>query len=321
VGGALPPGRLVGLYHAIGDITDCALLEVSFASGANRTIAKSSACASLATNFPAFSASDGTSLLVAINSAPAVLAINIDTGDFSPLGGLPPSNDTFPLLGMVWMPQTGALTATALGLYNSTAPGEATQLVAFTGPEVLVEAFVVASYPFVYLVDEDSSSITAINVADGFSKKTLSGLANPIGTVVLDASTLLQERSYQLYKQPLAGGKAVKVMSLPDGPGYPRQNGIATGRFWWFFDFADLHVCDLTAKTSEIVGGGFVAAPRSMGVSLRLASTRNMHHPSLTLPTLAPYLTVPHLLAKLKGRPRESGEKGGLRGTIPNYAM
>ena len=39
---------------------------------------------------------------------------------------------------------------------------------------------------------------------------------------------------------------------------------------WWFFDFANLQVADLKTKTVQIVGDGFVAAPRGMGFPIYL---------------------------------------------------
>ena len=68
-----------------------------------------------------------------------------------------------------------------------------------------------------------------------------------------------------LYSTPAAGGAAKRVLSIPDGPGYPRTNGMAGPNFWWFFDFANLQVADLKAKTVAIVGDGFIAAFRGMG--------------------------------------------------------
>jgi hypothetical protein len=40
---------------------------------------------------------------------------------------------------------------------------------------------------------------------------------------------------------------------------------MAGPNFWWFFDFANLQVADLKAKTVAIVGDGFIAAFRGMG--------------------------------------------------------
>ena len=272
--GALPPGRLIGLYHDPGVITSCSLIEVDFSSGMNRTVATSvTACAGLTESYPSYSSSDGESLFVAINSAASVFSVDLVSGTSVPMGGLPECNDTFPLQGLVWMKETGILTATSLGLFNSTGPGPATQLLSFSGGEVFQEAFLLSSYPMVYLVDQHSSSIVTMDLSTSpVSKSSLKGLPNPVGTVLLNSRTLLQEASYQLYSTSTAGGKAKKILNIPDGPGYPRQNGIAGEGFWWWFDFADLHVADISVKTTQVVGGGFVAAPRAIGCAPSLPS-------------------------------------------------
>jgi hypothetical protein len=268
---ALPTGRLVTVMHAPGDVTACSLIEVSLATGENRTLAPVPACAQLATNFPSFSAFTGASLLLAVNSAPAVFAVDIATGASTPLGALPPSNDTFPLLGLVWVEGAGALTATPLGLFNSTTPGAPAELlVAFEGSESFTGgAFVLAAPPLVYVCDEGSSAIVAVDLRD-LSKTALTGLASPIGSVVLAPGRLLQEKGYVLYSTALATGKSTKVVNIPNGPGYPRNNGVAGQGWWWWFDFAALHVADLKAKTTAIVGP-FFGISRALGFPVYLA--------------------------------------------------
>ena len=266
---ALPTGRLVGVFHGPGDVTSCSLIEVSLSTGANKTLATSvPACAELTTNYPSFSAFTGKALLLAVNSAPAVYAVDPATGASAPLGGLPPSNDTFPLLGLVWVEGAGALTATSLGLFNSTGPGPAALLVAFAAGEVIAGAFVVASGQLVYVCDENSNAIVEVDLRD-LSKKQLKGLSAPIGTALLSPSTLLQEKSYTLYSTALATGKSTRLLSIPNGPGYPRTNGIAGQGYWWWFDFAALHAADLKAKTTAIVGE-FYGISRAMGFPVYL---------------------------------------------------
>jgi hypothetical protein len=266
---AQPTGRLVGVFVAPGDVTTCKLVEVSLSTGVNKTLASVPACSQLTTNYPSFSAYDGTSLLLAVNSAPAVLAIDPATGASTALGELPPSNDTFPLLGLVWVEGAGALTATSLGLFNSTAPGPATLLVAFAGAEVFAGASVVAAPPMVYLCDEYSAAILAVDLRD-LSKRTLKGLNSPIGSVVRSEGVLLQEKSYVLYSTALATGKSTKLLNIPNGPGYPRNNGMAGQGWWWWFDFAALHVADLQAKTTQIAGE-FYGISRALGFPVYLA--------------------------------------------------
>lgn len=263
---ALPTGSLVGVFHAPGDVTSCSLLAFSLPTGSNSTLSTDvPACKKLTTNFPSFSAYDGTSLLLAISSGPSVFAIDPMTGaTTAELGDLPPNDDANPLLGLVAVEGAGVLTATSIGLYNSTSPGPSTLLVSFVGKEVFASAFVVASFPSLYVCDEYSAAIVAVDLQT-MTKKTIKGLPTSIGTLLLNPTTLLQEKGYVLYTTSLATGKSTKVLQIENGPGYPRTNGLAGNDYWWWFDFANLHLADLRAHTTQIIGGDFTAASRAMG--------------------------------------------------------
>jgi hypothetical protein len=88
-------------------------------------------------------------------------------------------------------------------------------------------------WPTLYIVDEASQNILLVDV-EAAAITRAKGLASPIGTV-LNGNALLQEKGYVLYETPAAGGAAKRVLSIPDGPGYPRTNGMAGPNFWWFF--------------------------------------------------------------------------------------
>jgi len=288
----------VGLYHAPGDVTDCDLIRVDLATGANATLfSKISACAALTTNFPSFSAAGAPGrLLVAIGSAPSVFAIDMSTGAAAPLGSLA-NNDSDILTGLAhWAARGVTLVTTQFGVWNATDPGQNELLLPLSGADAFAGAFAFAGpWPTLYIADEASASIVLVDVEAGKVAKRATGLSSPIGTV-LNGKELLQERGYVrgvarrrardlphpfgpqrhpsttpllshqvLYSTPAAGGAAKRVLSIPDGPGYPRTNGMAGPNFWWFFDFANLQVADLKAKTVAIVGDGFIAAFRGMG--------------------------------------------------------
>jgi hypothetical protein len=70
---------------------------------------------------------------------------------------------------------------------------------------------------------------------------------------------------YQLYSVNPTSGATKKVMNIPDGPGYPRVNGInLAGDTFFFFDFGSVYTIDL--KTFTILSKApFTAAPRVVG--------------------------------------------------------
>lgn len=48
--------------------------------------------------------------------------------------------------------------------------------------------------------------------------------------------------------------------------GYPKVNTVdPTGRYFAFFDFANLHVIDLSTFKALDAGGAFIGAPRAVG--------------------------------------------------------
>lgn len=150
------------------------------------------------------------------------------------------------------------------GVWNATSPGQNDLIVQLSGADAFAEGFVFAGpWPTLYIADEASSNILLVDVEAAALKRT-TGLNSPIGTV-LNGKELIQEKGYVLYQTPAAGGAAKKILNIPDGPGYPRTNGMAGPENWWFFDFSNLQVADLITKTVKIAGDGFVAAPRGMG--------------------------------------------------------
>ena len=211
---AAASGRLAGLYHVAGDYTPCDLIEIDLASGVNATLFSNvAACNGITTNFPSFSASGkaGT-LLVAINSAPAVSSIDLATGAVRPLGALA-NNDSDILTGLAHFPNNGiTIVATQFGLWNATDPKQNDLLLPLTNG--CGECFVVAgAWPTLYIADEASSTLLIVDVAAGTVKRA-TGLNSPIGTV-FSGKGLLQEKSYTLYETPAAGGTAKALLKIP----------------------------------------------------------------------------------------------------------
>ena len=149
-------------------------------------------------------------------------------------------------------------------MWNATDPGQNDLLLALDGSDAFGEAIVFAGpFPTLYICDQNSATILLVDVAKRALRRA-AGLRAPLGTV-LNGKELLQEKGYVLYQTPAAGGAAKRVLAIPDGPGFPRVNGVAGAGFWWFLDFANLQVADLATKKVAIVGDGFVGAPRKMG--------------------------------------------------------
>lgn len=70
--------------------------------------------------------------------------------------------------------------------------------------------------------------------------------------------------TYLLLHVPLQGASSL-IMPIPDGPGYPRVNGItADGATFWFMDFAFVYTIDI-ASGNVTSKNGFTAAPRVVG--------------------------------------------------------
>lgn len=258
-------GSLVGLYHIPGDVSQCDLIRIDLSTGANTTLfSKVGACTALTTNFPSYSAAGppGT-LLVATESAASVFSVDLSGGTTTPLGKIA-NNVSDIMTGLAHWGNGITVVTTQYGVWNATDPGQNDLLLPLSGADAVGEGFVFAGpWPTLYVVDEASSNILLVNV-EAATLEHVSGLNSPIGSV-LNGKELLQEKGYVLYVTPAGGGSAKKILNIPDGPGYPRTNGMAGTGYWWFFDFANLQVADLKAKTVAIVGDGFVAAPRGMG--------------------------------------------------------
>ena len=233
---AAATGSLVGLYHLPGDVTSCDLMRIDLATGANTTLfSKVSACTALATNYPSYSAAGPPGqLLVAISSAQNVFALDIATGVATPRGRLANNASDF-MTGLAhWAPRGITIVATTNGVWNATDPGQNDLLLPLAGGDAFAEGFVLAGpWPTLYIVDEASQNILLVDV-EAATITRATGRASPIGTV-LNGNALLQEKDYVLYQTPAAGGAAKRVLSIPDGPGYPRTNGMAGPNFWWFF--------------------------------------------------------------------------------------
>jgi hypothetical protein len=227
-------GSLVGLYHLPGDVNHCDLIRIDLITGENTTLFSDvSTCTSLTTNFPSFSAAGAAgSLLVAISSASAVVEIEIASGKSTALGALA-NNDSDIMTGLAHWPEGFTVVGTQFGIWNVTSAGQNDLIIPLEGADAFGEAFVFAGpWPTLYVVDENSKSVLIIDVETKAIVHS-SGLANPIGSVLGPTGTLLQEKGYVLYSTPAAGGTAKRVLNIPDGPGYPRTNGLAGQQYWW----------------------------------------------------------------------------------------
>ena len=266
VSSAAASGSLVGLYHVPADVTHCDLIRIDLATGANTTLFSDvSACSALTTNYPSFSTQGPAGrLLVAVGSAAAVFSVDIETGTAIPLGAIA-NNKSDIMIGVAhWPAQNVTVVGTQYGIWNASSFLQNDLLLELSGADAFGEAFVFAGpWPTLFVVSGTSSRILLIDIEAATIKRT-TGLASPIGTV-LNGNALLQEKGYVLYSTPAAGGAAKRVLSIPDGPGYPRTNLLAGTDFWVVFDFAHMMVADLKKKTIAIVGDGFVAAARGMG--------------------------------------------------------
>jgi hypothetical protein len=267
-----PAPTLVGLVRNSADFTNCSLLHIDPATGANTTIALVDACKQVSQTYPAFSTFDaaGQNLVVAISTAPAVYAYNVLTGALSYSWPLPTYNSSDPMIGFVSMNvskptvhyaayivfQSGVYSIDETGLnlvvsYNF--PGSASVIV-IPGQDVI--AVVDETSAKIYLVDVGANSVSSLttNVNGPWDAQ----YSTAYGFIVLLGD-------YQLYTTNPTTGTTKKVMNIPDGPGYPRVNGVnQAGDTFFFFDFASVYTIDL--QTFAILSKApFTAAPRVVG--------------------------------------------------------
>lgn len=281
---ALPPGvaapdlaafSVVGLFRNRGNFNNCSVVRISPATGDNVTLANVTACAIISINYPAYSAADESTgkLNVVIATAPAIFSFDMATGEQSELAPLPaPYDQTDGYLGLVsaggatflitrtaiYSPQAGALVKLASG---------------FAFPEI---ALVVASpgagtggAALVYVADEASTAIDVIDMGltpPAISTTLQSSIASP-WDMMYDATgdRLIVLAGYRLYAVNARTGKTTTLMNIPDGPGYPRTNGISPdGSVYFFADFSFLYTIDMAAL--KIVNKApLLSAPRTMG--------------------------------------------------------
>lgn len=76
---------------------------------------------------------------------------------------------------------------------------------------------------------------------------------------------LVQLQSYQLYQTNPVTGKSSRIGPVPDGPGYPRVNGLSPdGTTIFIIDFANVFTIDLSSGDVS-TPYPFTWAPRQVG--------------------------------------------------------
>jgi hypothetical protein len=71
--------------------------------------------------------------------------------------------------------------------------------------------------------------------------------------------------NYELYGTNSRTGKSRKICNIPDGPGYPRVNGIsADGEFFYFMDFSNLYTISV-AQGTILSKAPIFSAPLTVG--------------------------------------------------------
>jgi len=274
-----PPPRLVGLYHAPGDVTACSLLSIDLRTGANATLARSPACAANALPaFPSFSAADAAAgtLFVAVAGAPTAFAVSVATGAAAPLAALA-NNASDELVGAAFFPGKGAAAGfflvTQNGVWRASAPGAAPLFapLADAWPAALVAASPgggTGGAGRLFVADAASARVRVLDMgAPGAPAAYISGVARP-RVLAVDGEYVYEEAGYVLSRVPAAGGAVQRVAQLTDGPGYPTDAVFAAPGLFAWVDFEFAYTIDVTAKPAKVtqLEGTFWAAPRRVGL-------------------------------------------------------
>lgn len=267
--------RLVGVFRTLGNLNDCTLTSINPNDGTNVTIAHIDACNVTTTSWPAYSAYDASKnqLIVALATTPSIYAYDVTTAAQSVLAPMPA--DALDLLGMVHVswPTTGTAATYLVSssfIYRIDA-GVLTKLTAATLP---VSAAVAASSSGgangqgqIYVADEGSASIHVFDLPDATPARTLtSGVNGPMDLQVANnTGSLIELGSYTLYATNPSTGSSKRIMAIPDGPGYPRVNGISPdGSTFFFLDFSYVYTIDI-ASGKVVTQQPIDSAPRVIG--------------------------------------------------------
>lgn len=260
--------HVVGIFREYDN--SCSLLAINW-DGTNTTLATNLRSCSNATNlYPAYSALNGATqkLAVAIQSAAYVFEYDTRTGAES-VGAPLPTNASDAFIGFVAVGPTEYL-VTMNNIYA-------------------IKAGVISHYAFVSLPADGQVAGTATGGTNGAGRLFVASTTDAsLYTVDLGANgavstlqagvsrdwdlqwsdatqSLIELAAYQLYSTSADTGKSTKVMDIPDGPGYPRVNGISPdGATFWFMDFSYIYTIDID-KAAVVTKGNFTWAPRCVG--------------------------------------------------------
>lgn len=247
------PGSLSGIFRQ--PTGSCVIINIDLNTGKNSTGAAVHACDAITATWPAYSVlnvEEGR-LELAISSASSIVSIDLKNGAEKSLADLPAENANDPFLGLVraqnvtYLVLSSAVYAVLGGKLNKVAT-VALPLMAATA---IAPSDGTGGAPVIYVADEGSATVYAIDLgASPPSTRTFVSSVNGPWDLQYSAvtGTLLELGAYQFYSVDTTSGKTTKIINIPNGPGYPRVNGISDdGSNFFYFDFAQVHVVDVAA--------------------------------------------------------------------------
>lgn len=276
-----PAGSLYGLFRQLGSVPYVCNVSKVYFDGTNDTFA-STACDGITETFPSLSAFDTASstLVLAIASASNLLSINVETNILTPSASLPqPYNTSDPFIGLFVVSGKTYL-VTQFTLYMVTAS----------------ELAILATYPTGFSAFEPQAAASSTGgsngagrafVSDGSSRSiAVIDLGNPINVTFISSGSvsgpwdlqysaprdeLLELVDYQLYGTNSRTGKTRHIITIPDGPGYPRVNGLSSdGEFFYFMDFSNLYTISV-AQGTILSKAPIFSAPLTVGFPVWLS--------------------------------------------------
>jgi hypothetical protein len=258
---------LYGLFHEPGSSTNCTFRSIDLTTGANNTIATEvPVCAGLTSTYPSFSAASASQLFVAIEGARDAYFIS-PSGKVT-RGAAMANNESDPLVGAAYI-APAFLVVTQYGVWDASVAGGAPTLVAaYAGWSSAVVTS--AGTDLVLVANAEGNQIAVVDIPARSTRTSLKGISRPMD-VAVSRGIIYEMAGYQLYTLPLTGGTPRPLMSLPDGPGFPRVNGFVSPTTWYFADFLNLYTINVETKHVVQVPGSFVGAPSCVGFPRALA--------------------------------------------------
>jgi hypothetical protein len=219
----------------------------------------------------------GGSLLVAVASAPAIVSIDTTTLKTTALAPLPPYDTADPFLGFVGIPGASPSDPQSLWLVTkggvwSVADGAVTRAATVklpsTGKVAGSPTGGMGGAPLLFVTDAGSATLYIIDMgAEGSTTTVSTGISKPMDlqySAALDKLLILG--SYTLYTVDYLTGRAKKLASIPNGPGFPSVNAISPdGTTFAYMDFAHVDWVDTATGKITQAETGFVGAPRVVG--------------------------------------------------------